>query len=209
MDPKHGLYEYGVLHNWKLFKADTAIKRDPYDQCFGSGSVSFWSPRPGSSQKYGSGSFHHQAKIVRKYLNSNVVWLLYNFLSFLSLKNYINVPSKSNKQKTFKKESRWTRNWKQPEGEHHAENFRFSNRYIVQMVLKIINGDFVWQWIQPGKSCMMWICWETFFSVVERGRRKRYFVEGEFPFDGQLRGFCRLLLILHNQNSSNILFKKG
>jgi hypothetical protein len=51
---------------------------------------------------------------------------------------------------------------------------------------------------------MMRVFWNTFFSVVERGRRKRYFVEGEFPFDGQLRGFCRLLLILH-QDSQNSL----
>ncbi len=49
---------------------------------------------PGS----GSGSFHHQAKIVRKTLIPTVLWLL---LEFLPLKNDVNVPSKSIKQKTF------------------------------------------------------------------------------------------------------------
>ncbi len=38
------------------------------------------------------------SKIVRKTLISTVLWL---FLDFLSLKNDVNVPSKSNKQKTF------------------------------------------------------------------------------------------------------------
>ncbi len=43
------------------------------------------------SHKYGSGSgsYHHQAKIVRKTLISTVLWLLYDFLS---LKNDVNVP---------------------------------------------------------------------------------------------------------------------
>jgi hypothetical protein len=40
----------------------------------------------------GSGSFYYQAKIVRKTLIPTV-------LSFLSMKNVENVPSKSNKQK--------------------------------------------------------------------------------------------------------------
>ncbi len=58
---------------------------------------------PGSgstSQEYGSGfrSFYHQAKIVRKTLLSTVLWLL---LDFLSLKNDVNAPSKSNKQKNL------------------------------------------------------------------------------------------------------------
>ncbi len=54
-----------------------------------------------TSQRYvsesGSGSFYryHQAKIVRKTLIFTVLWLL---LDFLSLKNDVNVPSKSNKQ---------------------------------------------------------------------------------------------------------------
>jgi hypothetical protein len=43
------------------------------------------------SLKYGSdfGSFHHQAKIVRKTLIPTVLRLLYDFLS---LKNYVHVP---------------------------------------------------------------------------------------------------------------------
>jgi hypothetical protein len=46
----------------------------------------------------GFGSFYHQAKIVRKTLIPNVLWLIYDFLS---LKNDVNVPSKSNKQKNL------------------------------------------------------------------------------------------------------------
>jgi hypothetical protein len=42
------------------------------------------------------GSFHHQAKIVRKPLISTVFWLLYDFLF---VKNGVNVTSTSNKQK--------------------------------------------------------------------------------------------------------------
>ncbi len=45
-----------------------------------------------------SGSFYHQAKKVRKTLNHTVLWLLYDILS---LKNYVNVASKSNKQKNI------------------------------------------------------------------------------------------------------------
>jgi hypothetical protein len=62
----------------------------------------FGPPDSGSiSQRYGSGSgsFYDQTKIVRKILNPTVLRLL---LEFLSLKNNINVPSKSNKQKTLK-----------------------------------------------------------------------------------------------------------
>jgi hypothetical protein len=44
----------------------------------------------------GSGSFHHQAKTLRKPLNSTVLGL---FCDFLSVKNDVNVSSKSNKQK--------------------------------------------------------------------------------------------------------------
>jgi hypothetical protein len=43
-----------------------------------------------------SGSFYHQAKILRKSLVPTISWLLYDFLS---LKNKVNVPSKSNKTK--------------------------------------------------------------------------------------------------------------
>ncbi len=59
-----------------------------YRHCWGSGSGSVWSGPPGSafgpfSHKYGSGcgSFHHQAKTVRKTLISSVLQLLYDFLS--------------------------------------------------------------------------------------------------------------------------------
>jgi hypothetical protein len=45
-----------------------------------------------------SGPLYHQAKIVRKTLIPTVFWLL---LDFLSLKNYVKIPSKSNKQKNF------------------------------------------------------------------------------------------------------------
>jgi hypothetical protein len=48
----------------------------------------------------GSGSFSHQAKIIRKTLIPTVLLLL---LDFLSLGNDVNVPSKSNKQNFFKK----------------------------------------------------------------------------------------------------------
>jgi Fe2+ or Zn2+ uptake regulation protein len=41
-------------------------------------------------------SFYHQAKIVKKTLTHNVLWLLYDILS---LKNDVNVASKSNKLK--------------------------------------------------------------------------------------------------------------
>jgi hypothetical protein len=56
---------------------------------------------PGSvSQRYGygSGSFYHQAKIVRKTLIPTVLRLLYDFLS---MKN--DVSSKSDKQKILEK----------------------------------------------------------------------------------------------------------
>jgi hypothetical protein len=59
----------------------------------------FGPPGSGSGsirQRYGSGagSFYHQAKIVRK-------TLIPTFFYFLSLKNYVNVPYTSNKQKTY------------------------------------------------------------------------------------------------------------
>ncbi len=51
----------------------------------------FRPPGSGSmSQMYGSVSFYHQTKIVRKTLIPTVLWLL---LDFLSLKNDVNVPS--------------------------------------------------------------------------------------------------------------------
>jgi hypothetical protein len=57
------------------------------------GPSGFTSQRSGS----GSGSFCHQAKIVRKTLIHTVLWLL---LDFLSLKNDVNITSKSSR-KTF------------------------------------------------------------------------------------------------------------
>jgi hypothetical protein len=69
-----------------------ADPQDPY--VFGppgSGSIS---TRYGS----GSGSFYSQAKIVRKTLIAIVLGLLYDFLY---LKNDVNVPAKSNKQKNL------------------------------------------------------------------------------------------------------------
>ncbi len=53
---------------------------------------------PGSGS--GSGSFYHEARIVRKTLISAVLWLLFDFLS---LKNDVKVPSKSNMQKNIVK----------------------------------------------------------------------------------------------------------
>jgi hypothetical protein len=59
----------------------------------------FGPPGSGStSQRYGSGSFYHQAKKVRKPLVPTVLLLL---LDYLSLKNDVNIPSKSNNQKTL------------------------------------------------------------------------------------------------------------
>ncbi len=43
-------------------------------------------------------SFYHQAKLVRKTFIPSFLWL---FLDFLSLKNDVNIPSKSNKQNNF------------------------------------------------------------------------------------------------------------
>jgi hypothetical protein len=54
------------------------------------------------SQRYGSGSgsgsFYHQTKIVRKTLITIVLRLL---LDFSSLKNDVNIPSKSKKRNFF------------------------------------------------------------------------------------------------------------
>ncbi len=58
----------------------------------------FWFPGSGSgtiSHRYGSGSFYHQAKIIRKTLIPTVFWL------FIFEKNYVNLPSKSTKHKNF------------------------------------------------------------------------------------------------------------
>ncbi len=57
-------------------------------------------PHGSVNQRYGSGSesFHHQAKIVRKIFIFNVLWIIYDFLS---LKNDVNVPVKSKKEKNY------------------------------------------------------------------------------------------------------------
>jgi hypothetical protein len=50
----------------------------------------------GSGSGSGSGSFYYHAKIVRKTL---IPTIFVTFFNFLSLKNDVNVPPKSNKQK--------------------------------------------------------------------------------------------------------------
>jgi hypothetical protein len=56
--------------------------------------------RSGYGSSSGFGSFYQQAKIVRKTMIPTALWL---YLDFLSLKNDVNVPSKSNKQKNVLK----------------------------------------------------------------------------------------------------------
>jgi hypothetical protein len=56
------------------------------------------------SQRYGSGSFYFQVKILRKTLISAVLW---PFHDLLSLKNYVIVPSKSNKQENLEKKKKF------------------------------------------------------------------------------------------------------
>jgi hypothetical protein len=60
----------------------------------------FGPPGSGSGSGFcsgsGSGSFYHHAKIVRKTLIPTIFFTLFDFLS---LKNDVNVASKSNKQK--------------------------------------------------------------------------------------------------------------
>jgi hypothetical protein len=60
-------------------------------QRYGSGS--------GSCSGSGSGSFYHHAKIVRKTLIEVDSYYFVTLFDFLSLKNDVNVASKSNKQK--------------------------------------------------------------------------------------------------------------
>ncbi len=70
---------------------------DPDPHVFGppgSGSTS-QTNGSGSGSCSGSGSFYHHTKIVRKTLIITVLWLI---LPFLSLKNEVNVTSKSHKQ---------------------------------------------------------------------------------------------------------------
>jgi hypothetical protein len=51
-------------------------------------------PDPDITQRYGSGSFYHHAKLVRSLNPTNLC-----FFDFLSFKKYINVPSKSMREK--------------------------------------------------------------------------------------------------------------
>ncbi len=71
---------------------------DPYG--FGPPESGSWSISTRYGSGSGAGSFYHQAKIVRKTLNPTVLWLLQDFLS---LKNDVNVTSKSNNKKTLTK----------------------------------------------------------------------------------------------------------
>ncbi len=68
---------------------------DPNPYVFGPHGSGFISHRYGIGSGSGSGSFYHQAKIVRKTLMPTVLGLLYDFLS---LKIYVNIPSKRKKQ---------------------------------------------------------------------------------------------------------------
>ncbi len=73
----------GHLETDLIFCPESSIADpDPYD--FGPPGFGFGS----ASQRYGSGPFYHQAKIVRKTLIPTVLWLLFDFLS---LKNDENV----------------------------------------------------------------------------------------------------------------------
>jgi hypothetical protein len=61
----------------------------------------FGPPGSGSiNQRYGSGSLYHQAKIVRIAFIPTVLRLLFDLLSLIIV---VNVPSKSNGRKNFKK----------------------------------------------------------------------------------------------------------
>ncbi len=58
-------------------------------QCLRSGSVYGHRGSGSVCQRYGSGSFHHQAKTVKKIFIYTVLWIIYDFLS---LKNDVHVP---------------------------------------------------------------------------------------------------------------------
>ncbi len=73
-----------VLISRSITSTTLPIVQKHFFQCCGSGS--------------GSGSFYYQAKIVRKTLIPTDLWLLFDFIS---LKNDVNVPSKSNQQENF------------------------------------------------------------------------------------------------------------
>ncbi len=67
--------------------------------------ASSWSPGPSisSGQRNNRRIFPSTSKKWRKFLISNVMWLLYDFLS---LKNDVNVPSKKNKHKNLAKKKK-------------------------------------------------------------------------------------------------------
>jgi hypothetical protein len=65
---------------------------DPEPHVFGPPGSGSGSTSQGYGSGSGSGSFYHHAKIVRKPLIPSI-------FDFLSLKNDVKVPSKSNKQK--------------------------------------------------------------------------------------------------------------
>jgi hypothetical protein len=85
-------------HIWKELREsdpDPHPDPDPWDPYV------FGPPRSASgsnSQRYRSGFFYHQAKIVRKSLIPTVLLLLYDFLS---LRNDVNVAAKSKKQNAY------------------------------------------------------------------------------------------------------------
>ncbi len=88
------------FHRWSSGSLHTLTGFHQYRKhVSGSGSVRFrppWSGSAGQRNRSGSRSSHHQAKTLRKPLISTLLWLLYEFLS---VKNDVNVASKSNKQK--------------------------------------------------------------------------------------------------------------
>ncbi len=101
------------MHTWAVFRGNFIKRR--LESCVNSAYILFsvhfsvrfarnsstWQSGSGSiRQRFGSGSgsFYQQAKIVRKTLIPTVLWLI---LVILSLKNDVNVPSKSSKQKNF------------------------------------------------------------------------------------------------------------
>ncbi len=71
---------------------------DPDPHVFGPPGSGSTSQMYGSGSCSGSGSFYHHAKIVRITMIPTIFVTLFDFLS---LKNDMNVPSKSNKQKNL------------------------------------------------------------------------------------------------------------
>ncbi len=103
----------------------------------GSGSTS---QRYGSGSGSGSGSFYHQAKIVRKTLIATVLRL---HLDFLSLKNDVNEPSKSNKLKILELEA-----WIRGSGSGSKPKRHVSGTLIASQFLLSCTG------IRPGSLCL-------------------------------------------------------